>query len=101
WMRAGELVFDAPIRYRALSDTGLRNQELWNLGVGTTDGTTPFFRYVIRKKKIIEIGDFSCAQCHTRIMADGTVLKGLKGISLVLASQPPRFAGGQKRIMTE
>jgi hypothetical protein len=79
WVRAGELVFDAPIRYRGVSNTSLGNRELWNHGLGTPDGTTPFLRYVIRKKGTIEIGDASCAQCHTRIMADGTVLKGAQG----------------------
>ena len=76
WIRAGELVFDAPIRYRALSNSSLDNPELWKNGLAAPDGTTPFYCYVIRKKGTVEIGDASCAQCHTRIMLDGTVLKG-------------------------
>jgi len=31
------------------------------------------------KKGVIEIGQFSCAHCHTRLMPDGSVLKGAQG----------------------
>ena len=39
----------------------------------------PFYRYVITKKGTIEIGVFSCAMCHTRVMPDGSILKGAQG----------------------
>ena len=35
----------------------------------------PFSRYVIRKKGIVEVGNGSCASCHTRVMPDGTLVK--------------------------
>jgi hypothetical protein len=31
--------------------------------------------YIIREKGKIELGIFSCAMCHTRVMADGTTIK--------------------------
>lgn len=43
------------------------------------DGTLPFYRYVIRSKGRIEVGILSCGMCHTRVMPDGTLLKGAQG----------------------
>lgn len=43
------------------------------------DGTLPGYRYVIRKKGQVEVGSLSCASCHTRLMVDGTVIKGAQG----------------------
>jgi hypothetical protein len=43
------------------------------------DGTMPFARYFIRKKGNVELGALSCATCHTRVMPDGTILKGAQG----------------------
>jgi hypothetical protein len=81
WIRAGELVFDAPILYATLSRTATRDPELYEkTGMPQArDGTMPFFRYVIRKKGEVEVGSSSCAQCHTRVMPDGTVVKGAQG----------------------
>jgi mono/diheme cytochrome c family protein len=36
-------------------------------------------QYVIRKKGVIELGNNSCAFCHTRVMPDGSTLKGAQG----------------------
>jgi mono/diheme cytochrome c family protein len=81
WIRAGELVFDAPIRYAPLSSRSVRDADVYAKTKMplTRDGIMPFQRYVIRKKGVIEVGDSSCAQCHTRVMADGTVVKGAQG----------------------
>src|SRR5262245_44987807 len=85
WMTLGELVFDAPVRYGHIaglgSDLYLRDPS-WYEEPGVRlarDGTLPFYRYVIRKKGTIEIGLFSCGQCHTRVMPDGSVVKGAQG----------------------
>lgn len=43
------------------------------------DGTIPFYRFVIRKKGQIEAAAGHCGQCHTRVMPDGTLLKGAQG----------------------
>lgn len=87
WEQAGELVFDAAISYSA-GATGF----LTNLGnardpdfFAHTDmpadsrGEVPFFRYVIREKGRVELGQASCGMCHTRVLPDGAVLKGAQG----------------------
>jgi hypothetical protein len=43
------------------------------------DGTLPFYRYVIREKGKVEIGALSCSMCHTRVMPDGSIIKGAQG----------------------
>lgn len=42
----------------------------------TKDGILPFTNYVIRKKGVVDVGNLACAQCHTRVMPDGTALRG-------------------------
>ena len=86
WIKAGELIFDAPIGYDsdpgsipALSD--VRNPA-WYQTVGVLlakDGVMPYARYVIRKEGTVEVGNLSCGMCHTRVMADGSVIKGAQG----------------------
>jgi hypothetical protein len=82
WIKAGELVFEAPITYNALNKiTDVRNPEWYknsNMPV-SREGIMPFNRYVIAEKGVVDVGEFSCATCHTRVMADGTVLKGAQG----------------------
>ena len=82
WIKAGELVFDAPVRLtNALPVDVVRSASWWD-ETGTPhakDGTLPIFRYVIVKKGTIVVGQFSCGHCHTRLMPDGTVLKGAQG----------------------
>ena len=82
WIKAGEIVFDALISYGevfTLSD--VRSAE-WYDKSGmpiTKDGVLPFLHYVIRKKGEVEVGMCSCAMCHTRVMPNGTTLKGAQG----------------------
>jgi hypothetical protein len=86
WIRAGEIVFDAPIVYGHIfrlpaSDLYLRDPD-WYRSTGAPllkDGSLPFYRYVIREKGKIEIGVNSCGMCHTRVMPDGSVIKGAQG----------------------
>ena len=82
WLRAGELIFDAPISYDNIAQVDdVRNPEWYaKLNVpATPDGTLPWFRYVIREKGKVELGTISCALCHTRVMPDGAVVKGAQG----------------------
>jgi Di-haem oxidoreductase, putative peroxidase len=82
WLRAGELVFDSPISYDNIAQIAdIRNPDWYEkLNVpATKDGTLPWFRYVIREKGKVELGTISCAMCHTRVMPDGTVVKGAQG----------------------
>jgi hypothetical protein len=43
------------------------------------DGTLPGMRWVVREKGRVELGNLSCAMCHTRVMPDGTVIQGAQG----------------------
>ncbi|MGA7238792.1 MAG: hypothetical protein WBY44_24130 [Bryobacteraceae bacterium] len=45
----------------------------------TREGIVPAYFYVIRKKDIIEVGSGSCANCHSRVLPDGTYLPGAQG----------------------
>ena len=76
----GEVVFDAPTLF-ANPDQGLVNpQSFAAAGVPiAADGTYPFVRYVIRKQGELELGGNSCAWCHTRVMPDGSIVKGAQG----------------------
>jgi len=82
WIRAGELVFDSPISYGDIAQiSDVRNPQWYEkLHVSATkDGTLPWFRYVIREKGKVELGKISCTLSHTRVMSDGTVVKGAQG----------------------
>ncbi len=85
WIKAGEIVFDASIGYqgvKAVLTTSDVHNPIWWSSVGAPsakDGTLPGYRYVIRKKGQVEVGSLSCASCHTRLMPDGTVIKGAQG----------------------
>ena len=45
----------------------------------SSDGILPFLRYVVREKGKVEIGVLGCAMCHTRVLPDGSVLRGGPG----------------------
>jgi hypothetical protein len=81
WIRAGALVFDAPVTFEPLEGSPARFSEFYDRsGVRlAADGTLPNKRYVIREKGVVEVGNLACGQCHTRVMPDGTVLKGAQG----------------------
>jgi hypothetical protein len=86
WIRAGETVFDAPLGYGSIMITKERLANIEDLYVRkpefysavqppmSADGTLPFFRYIVRKKGVIDVGVLSCAMCHTRVMPDGSVV---------------------------
>ena len=82
WVRAGELVFDAPLG----SDTNIVVEDVrnpaWLQKTGAPvakDGILPSFQYIVQRKGVVELGNTSCAFCHTRVMPDGTILKGAQG----------------------
>jgi hypothetical protein len=84
WIRAGQLVFEAPIEFVDSDETLfslLRDTEYYkqNKIPIRSDGIFPNFQYVVREKGKIEIGILACAQCHTRIMPDGTSIQGAQG----------------------
>jgi hypothetical protein len=84
WVAAGEAVFDSPIYYtnhRVVALADVRNPE-WYQTTGAPvakDGTLPYVRYVVRQKGTVDLGNFACAFCHTRVMPVGSVIKGAQG----------------------
>jgi hypothetical protein len=82
WIKAGEMVFDSVLGSIPLIDqfhTGLRDY-LGKSGIPLAKGDMlPFAHFVIREKGKLEIGGGSCGECHTRVMPDGTILKGAQG----------------------
>jgi len=82
WREAGRLVFHAPIAY----DGAVRPKDVldprWyvenQVGV-TPDGILPWVRWVVREKGRLEVGNLSCAMCHTRLMPDGSTIEGAQG----------------------
>jgi hypothetical protein len=82
WGRAGEIVFDTPTDYDISgSPAQFRDPSYYTaLGIPVAhDGTVPFVKYVIREKGKVEVGVLACGTCHTRVMPDGTVVKGAQG----------------------
>jgi alkylated DNA nucleotide flippase Atl1 len=82
WIRAGQLVFESPISYGDIAQIADVRDPRWyeKLRVpATKEGTLPWLRYVIREKGKVELGTISCATCHTRVLPDGTVVKGAQG----------------------
>ncbi len=83
WIQAGKLVFESETQYRPVpaeqpsADDPLAQQV-------ASDGKLPFFlpgfRYYVRKKGVLEVGLNACANCHTRIMPDGSFFEGGQGI---------------------
>ena len=68
WIRAGELIFDAPITTGRLgglattSDLYLRDPRWYEQTRAplAKDGTLPFFRYVVAEKGHVQIGILAC-----------------------------------------
>ena len=82
WVRAGELVFDAPLVLETnFAVVDVRRHD-WLAATGApvaSDGTLPWFQYVVRRPGVVELGSTSCGFCHTRVDAGGGVLKGAQG----------------------
>jgi hypothetical protein len=79
WRRAGELVFNAPTDFAPAETI---HDAAWFRAVRppmTRDGIVPAISYVIRKKGVIEVGTGACANCHSRVLADGSYLPGAQG----------------------
>lgn len=88
WIRAGEMVFQAPIAYGEIGVGPVHKKELyvrrrsWYEIVRpplSSDGVLPFFRYVVRQKGKVELDIGACALCHTRVLPNGSVLQGGPG----------------------
>jgi hypothetical protein len=83
WIAAGRDVFEMPIDYEdAVVSMRLVRDPAWyerHRVPVAADGTMPFARYVIRRKGLVEVGNLSCAMCHTRVMPAGQVVAGAQG----------------------
>jgi mono/diheme cytochrome c family protein len=87
WIAAGGLVFDAPVTTGGLGGFGgpgdlyVRDPAWYRHTKAPVarDGTLPFYRYVIAQKGKVEVGILACGMCHTRVMADGSIVKGAQG----------------------
>jgi hypothetical protein len=88
WIQAGGIVFRAPRLYGPVPSGGAALSAGFALAIGavaslqtpaTRDGILPFFQYVVRKKGVVELGIAACANCHTRVLPDGTAWEGAQG----------------------
>ena len=83
WTKAGEMVFDAPIEFVADGTlySEIRGMDWFvkNKVLITSEGVMPNMRWVVREKGKVELGILACAACHTRVMPNGTVIKGAQG----------------------
>ncbi len=81
WIRAGAIVFRAARRFVPAQSGIARNvDEIRSLQIpATREGIMPFFEYVVRKKGVVELGNTACANCHTRVLLDGTAVEGAQG----------------------
>lgn len=78
WIAAGKHVFEQPSIYvpaAARREEYLESLRRFPGGIGPS-GITRNMVYVIRKKGVVEFGVESCAECHTRLMPDGTYVAG-------------------------
>ena len=83
WIKAGELVFDSPIEFVSSGElvSEVRDPAFYQTNHVriTKDGVFPNMQYVVREKGKVEVGVLSCAGCHTRVMPDGSTIKGAQG----------------------
>jgi hypothetical protein len=83
WIAAGQILFDYPIDTLGaiISQSQIDDREFYQYTKMhlTKEGMVPYTRYVITKKGEIRLGNLSCGMCHTRVMNDGSVLKGAQG----------------------
>jgi hypothetical protein len=79
----GEQVFNSPTSFNPVlfSAEDLRDRTFYEkMGMPVAkDGTVPFATWVIREKGKVEMGSMGCNTCHTRVMADGTIVPGAPG----------------------
>jgi hypothetical protein len=86
WVKAGRVVFEAPHGLDTFFESFLKPADVrdpvffrkYRIPLAK-DGTVPFFQYVVQKKGKVQVGVFSCAMCHSRVMPDGSVVNGAQG----------------------
>jgi len=102
WIKAGEIVFESPIIFTEPFPPAVVRQ-LYEIGGRPipSNGIDPFMVLVVRERGKVEAAFAACADCHTRVMPDGTLIKGAPGnnpidhgIALVTRGQ---FASAQDK----
>ncbi len=84
WIKAGEIIYDMPEVYEPIDSVYLASlpelEKQWRSFIPTTkEGVIPFLSVVVREKGRIELGSRTCGMCHTKLMPDGSLLKGGQG----------------------
>lgn len=83
WIKAGALLFDYPIDTlgAVINTQHVRNPAFYSqTGMPLTpEGIMPFAQWVVAGKGKVYLGNLSCAMCHTRVMDDGSLIKGAQG----------------------
>lgn len=82
WIRAGELVYDAPLWTRPLQEVSYFRDRTWLKEMGipvAQDGTLPGVTYLVRESGQLEMGFVSCGTCHTRVSSEGQLVKATQG----------------------
>jgi hypothetical protein len=107
WIKAGEIVFDTPINFIAPLPPQIAS-EIFPVSGGPLPpgGVDPFASYVIRQKGKAEFGIGGCNDCHTRVMPDGSLIKGAQGsfpvdhaIGILMRGQYAATEGKQKLLV--
>jgi hypothetical protein len=84
WIKAGEMVFESPILFSSEPPPAFASEFHRFTGRPIpTSGVDPFAVCVVREKGKVEVGFAACADCHTRVMPDGSIIKGAQGNSPV------------------
>lgn len=80
-VRLGEEVFNAPIGLFDYSEEFFKelNESIKSAEIPVSKNTFPYYTYVLDEKSKVKVGVFSCAMCHTRVMPDGSTIKGAQG----------------------
>ncbi len=81
WIRAGKIVFESQTVFRPAPAQSSVDPLLPVSKAGTLPPFRPGGQYVIRKKGVLEVGSNACADCHTRVMPDGSFFEGGQGIT--------------------
>lgn len=79
WIDAGRVIFDTPFDFGPIDNV---RDPAWYAAVKPPvagDGTITAYRYIIREPGKVEVGPTFCGSCHSRVMADGSVIKGAQG----------------------
>jgi len=81
WIRAGKLVFESQTVFRRAAATPTVDPLLPVSKEGILPSFRPGGQYFVRKKGVLEVGSNACADCHTRVMPDGSYFQGGQGVT--------------------